>query len=95
MTVTLVDALSRKPVGLFGAPGALLPAPCTGDTLVLTNGKQYAVLQRAYVCQQLNTGNIVSIGGEVQLDFDICCYVAPMEHLDEYLEKAGIRNAGT
>lgn len=100
MVITVVDALSQEGLCSFGAAESLFPTPMAGDVLVLPDGKQYHVLQRAYICRKrtiMRPGEIIPLNpAQQQIDFEIRCVVAPLGKAEEYMRKLeGVANAGT
>lgn len=100
MQLTIIDAVSRKSICAFKSEDTLLPQPSTGDILILPDGEQYQVLQRAFLCKKqsvLTPDNIVPIApGQMRIDFEIVCAVAPIDQIQEYLTMMGAgSNAGT
>ena len=100
MLITVVDAISQEGLCSFGSLDGILPQPQAGDVLVLPDGQQYHVLQRAYICTKksvLQPGSIIPLNpGQQQIDFEIRCAVAPIGKASEYMQKLeGIANAGT
>lgn len=100
MQLTIVDAISRQSICVLKSEDTLLPQPSTGDILILPDGEQYHVLQRAFICKKqsvLTSDNIIPIApGQTRIDFEIVCAVAPVDQIQEYLTKMGAeQNAGT
>lgn len=100
MIITVVDAVSQKSLCSFGSAENIFPTPVAGDVLVLPDGEQYHVLQRAYICRKrtiLQPGEIIPLNpAQQQIDFEIRCVVAPLGRTEEYMRKLEeVANAGT
>lgn len=100
MIITVVDAVSQEGLCSFGAAESIFPTPVAGDVLVLPDGEQYHVLQRAYICRKrtiLQPGGVIPLNpAQQQIDFEIRCAVAPLGMAGEYMRKLEeVTNAGT
>ena len=100
MIITVVDAVSQEGLCSFGSAENIFPTPVVGDVLVLPDGEQYHVLQRAYICRKrtiLQPGEVIPINpAQQQIDFEIRCAVAPLGMAEAYMRKLEeVANAGT
>lgn len=100
MLVSVVDALSQEGLCTFGSSDGYIPQPQVGDILVLPDGTQCQVLQRAFICIEKSVLQLAGVPsaapGQRQIDFEIRCAVAPLADLNNYRRKLEeIANAGT